>query len=91
MKRGTVLGKEPRVDHKVFSTIGFSDFAFGISVIYSESCPAAVSDSETVFLCPSRSLPGAWYYLRMTTSSFPAVAAADVSQPISLPVIGSGR
>gem|GEM_PF-3087064 len=52
MKRGPLLGKEPRVDRKVFITIGFSDFAFGISVVFSACCPATVSDSETVFLCP---------------------------------------
>ena len=52
MKRGPLLGREPRVDRKVFATIGFPDFASGISVIFSGCCPAAVSDSETVFLCP---------------------------------------
>ncbi len=52
MKRGTLLGWDPRVDRKVFATIGSSDFAFGISVIFSACCPATVSDSETVFLCP---------------------------------------
>jgi len=40
------------VGRKVFATIGFSDFAFGISVVFSDCCPATVSDSETVFLCP---------------------------------------
>jgi hypothetical protein len=53
-KRGTLLSKEPRVDQKVFATISFPDFAFGISVIFSDCCPATVSDSETVFLCPLR-------------------------------------
>src|SRR5687768_1073042 len=53
MKRGdTLLGREPRVDQKVFAAIGSPDFASGISVIFSECCPATVSDSETVFLCP---------------------------------------
>jgi len=52
MKRGTLLGKKPRVDRKVFTTIGFPDFASGISVVFSGCCPATVSDSETVFLCP---------------------------------------
>ena len=36
---------------KVFATIGFTDFAFGISVVFSDCCPTTVSDSETVFLC----------------------------------------
>jgi hypothetical protein len=54
-KRGTLLGKDPRVARKGFATIGFPDFAFGISVIFSACCPATVSDSETVFLCPLRS------------------------------------
>lgn len=52
MKRVILLDKEPRMDRKVFSFTGFSDFAFGISVVLSESCPATVSDSEAVFLCP---------------------------------------
>jgi hypothetical protein len=52
MKRGTLLGWEPRVGRKVFATIGFPDFVFGISVVFSTCCPATVSDSETVFLCP---------------------------------------
>ena len=51
MKRGTLLGSEPRVDRKVFATIGSPDFAFDISVVFFECCPATVSDSETVFLC----------------------------------------
>lgn len=33
-KRETLLGKEPRVDQKVFASNGFSDFAFGISVFF---------------------------------------------------------
>jgi len=37
---------------KVFAAIGFADDAFGISVDFSACCPATVSDSETVFLCP---------------------------------------
>jgi hypothetical protein len=53
-KRGTLLGKDPRVDRKVFATIGFPDFAVGISVVFSDCCPATVSESETVFLCPLR-------------------------------------
>jgi hypothetical protein len=52
MKRGTLLGREPRVDRKVFATIGFPDFAAGISVVFSGFGFTAVSDSETVFLCP---------------------------------------
>ncbi|NKI87486.1 hypothetical protein HBN54_000065 [Hymenobacter sp. 1B] len=52
MKRGTLPGWDPRVDRKVFATVGFPDFAFGISVVFSAYCPATVSDSETVFLCP---------------------------------------
>jgi hypothetical protein len=51
MKREALLSREPRVDRKVFATIGFSDFASGISVTFSEFFPATVSDSETVFLC----------------------------------------
>ncbi len=51
MKRGTLLGKAPREDRKVFAAVGFSHFAAGISVDFSEYCPAPVSDSETVFLC----------------------------------------
>jgi len=53
-KRGILLSKEPRVGRKVFAIIGFTDFAFGISVVFSDCCPATVSDSETVFLCPLR-------------------------------------
>jgi len=34
MERGTLLGKEPRVDRKVFATIGFSTVARGISVFF---------------------------------------------------------
>jgi len=52
MKRGTLLGREPRVDRKVFATIGSPDFAAGISVVFSWFFPATVSYSETVFLCP---------------------------------------
>lgn len=52
MKRGTLLDREPREDRKVFATIGFSNFAAGISVVFSGYCPATVSDFETVFLCP---------------------------------------
>ncbi|WP_022823319.1 hypothetical protein [Hymenobacter norwichensis] len=52
MKREILLGWEPRVDRKVFAIIGFPDFAFGISIVSSDCCPATVSDSETVFLCP---------------------------------------
>jgi hypothetical protein len=51
MKREALFGREPRVDQKVFASIGFLDFAAGISVVFSECCPATVSDSETVFLC----------------------------------------
>ncbi|MBF9143540.1 hypothetical protein [Hymenobacter properus] len=52
LKRGTLLGREPREDRKVFAAAGFPDFTAGISVILSACCPATVSDSETVFLCP---------------------------------------
>jgi hypothetical protein len=52
MKRGTLLSRESRVDWKVFTAIGSPDFASGISVVFSGCCPATVSDSETVFLCP---------------------------------------
>ncbi|MBH8556871.1 hypothetical protein I7X13_02360 [Hymenobacter sp. BT442] len=60
MKRGTSLGRDPRMDRKVFSAIGFSSFAAGISVVFSGYRPAAVSDSETVFLCPLSSLTAAF-------------------------------
>ncbi|WP_460611547.1 hypothetical protein [Hymenobacter terrigena] len=53
MKRGTLLGRESRVDRDVFAIIGSPDFAFGISVVFSKCCPATVSEAETVFLCPS--------------------------------------
>ncbi|UOQ69380.1 hypothetical protein [Hymenobacter volaticus] len=56
MKREALLDREPRVDQKVFAAIGFPDFTAGISVVFSGCCPATVSDSETVFLCPLRSL-----------------------------------
>jgi hypothetical protein len=56
MKRGTLLGRDPQEGRKVFAAIGFPDFAAGISVVFAKYCPAAVSDSETVFLCPFRSL-----------------------------------
>ncbi|WP_139255305.1 hypothetical protein [Hymenobacter psychrophilus] len=52
MKRGTQRDWEPRVDRKVFGSVGFPDSAAGISVVFSGYCPATVSDSETVFLCP---------------------------------------
>jgi hypothetical protein len=52
MKRGTLHSWEPRVDREAFATIGSPDFAAGISVVFSGFCPATVSDSETVFLCP---------------------------------------
>ena len=52
MKRGALLGWDPRMDRKVFAIIGSPDFAFGISVVFSAYCTATVSDSETVFLCP---------------------------------------
>jgi len=58
-KRETLLSKEPRMDRKVFVAIGFPDFAFGISVVFSDCCPATVSDSETVFLCPLSSAAAA--------------------------------
>ncbi len=52
MKRGTLLGKEPRVGQKAHAAFGSPDFASVISVFFSGYFPAAVSDSETVFLCP---------------------------------------
>lgn len=52
MKRGAQLDREPRADRKAFGTIGFSDSVTGIFVVFSGYCPATVSDSETVFLCP---------------------------------------
>ncbi|RZK30232.1 MAG: hypothetical protein EOO63_07255 [Hymenobacter sp.] len=58
-KRGTLFSKEPRMDRKVFASSGFSDFAFGISAVFSDCCPATVSDSETVFLCPLSSVAAA--------------------------------
>jgi hypothetical protein len=58
-KRGTLLSKEPREGRKVFAIIGFFDVAFGISVVFSDCCPATVSDSETVFLCPPSSAAAA--------------------------------
>ena len=56
MERGTLLGRELRVDREVFAIIGSPDFAAGISVIFSGYCPATVSDSETAFLCAVRSV-----------------------------------
>lgn len=56
MKRGALLGKEPRADRKVFAGIGFIAVAFGVSGIFSACCPATVSDFETVFLCPLSSV-----------------------------------
>lgn len=55
MKRGALLGKEPRVDQKVFAAIGSPDFASTVSVVFSGCYPATVSDFETVFLCPLNS------------------------------------
>ena len=52
MRCETQPDREPRVDQKVFGTIGFPDSVTGISVVFSGYCPATVSDSETVFLCP---------------------------------------
>jgi len=70
MKRGALLGKEPRVGRKVFAITGFPDFAFGISVVFSDCCPATVSDSETVFLCPLSSAAAA-----LQPSSLPVVGS----------------
>jgi hypothetical protein len=42
------------MDRKVVASLSFADFTAGISVVFSGYCPAAVSDSETVFLCPVR-------------------------------------
>ncbi|WP_460585893.1 hypothetical protein [Hymenobacter arcticus] len=101
-KRGTLLGKEPRGNRKVLVTIGFSDFAFGISVIFSECCPATVSDFETVFLCPlsSSASPAADSYFitqpllsppRNANSLSPAVAAAtSASACIGSPLLRQG-
>ncbi|WP_187455660.1 hypothetical protein [Hymenobacter sp. BT491] len=69
MKRGTLLGREPQVDRKVFTTTGFPNFAAGISVVFPGCCPATVSDSETVFLCPLSSSNAGW--LADTASPFP--------------------
>ena len=55
MKRGTLLDRDPRKSQNGFTAIGFPDFAAGVSVVFSEYCPTAVSDSETVFLCPAGS------------------------------------
>jgi len=52
MKRGSLLAKEPRAGRQAFATIGFPDFACGVSVVFAEYCPTTVSDFETVFLCP---------------------------------------
>ena len=48
MKRGTLLGSNPREYRKVFAAAGLSDFTSGISVVFSGCCPPTVSDSETV-------------------------------------------
>jgi hypothetical protein len=58
-KRATLLSKEPRVDRKAFAIIGFPDFAFGISVVFSKYYLATVSESETVFLCSLNSTAAA--------------------------------
>ena len=84
MKRGTLLGRESRVDREVFSTIGFPNFIPGIAVVFSEYCPATVSDSETVFLCPSGSSVAALQPLRISqpivsTYFSPTVAATTGS------------
>ncbi|MBO2029984.1 hypothetical protein J4D99_01165 [Siccationidurans ginsengisoli] len=68
-KRGTLLSKEPRVGRKVFATNGFPDVAFGISAIFSAYYPATVSDSETVFLCPLRSVAVATPPIRLPVMS----------------------
>jgi hypothetical protein len=44
---------------EVFATVGFSDCAVGVSVVFSACCPATVSDSETVFLCLPRAATAA--------------------------------
>ncbi|TGE08013.1 hypothetical protein [Hymenobacter fodinae] len=76
MKRGALLGKEPRVDQKVFAAIGSPDFAAAISVIFSGYCPATVSASETVFLCPLRS---------SVTAPQPVQLASGKSYPLPEP------
>jgi hypothetical protein len=55
MKRGALLDSAPRMERKFFATIGFPDFAAGISVVFFGFCPATVSNFETVFLCPLHS------------------------------------
>jgi hypothetical protein len=93
------------VDRKVFATIGFFDFAFGISVVFSNCCPATVSDSETVFLCPlsSSASPVADSYFITQTLPLPPVDANTLPQPwlllpapqptlvVGFSVIGSGK
>jgi hypothetical protein len=51
-KRGILLKQEPRMGRKAVAATGFADVAFGVFVDFSDYCPATVSDSETVFLCP---------------------------------------
>jgi len=74
-KRGTLLSKEPREGRKVFATIGFPDFAFGVSVVFSDCCPATVSDSETVFLCPLSSAAAV-----APPVSFPAAGSSPLAR-----------
>jgi hypothetical protein len=38
-KRGTLLSKDPRESRKVFATIGFPDFAFGIFFLKAAPLP----------------------------------------------------
>ncbi|UYZ59871.1 hypothetical protein [Hymenobacter latericus] len=75
LKRGALLDQAPRMDRKVCAAIGFPDFASGISVVFSGFCPATVSDSETVFLCPEGSAvaalqPVASFWIAADTTSF---------------------
>jgi len=49
MKRGTLLGRKPRVDRKVFITISFPDFTSGISVIFLDVAPLPFRNPKWFF------------------------------------------
>ncbi|MET4107457.1 hypothetical protein [Hymenobacter sp. UYP22] len=87
MKRGTLLGKEPRVDRKVFAAIGFADFASHISVVFSGYCPTTVSEAETVFLCPLSSLAtdSQSAYSSSATGTSPCFIGARALPELGLP------
>ena len=51
MKRGALLGSDPREDRKVCAAVSFFDYSAGTAAVFSGCYPATVSDSETVFLC----------------------------------------